>query len=75
MTVWEYSAIIVKDRSTIVWMGNGGDSPMQAENPVAALNQAGRIGWEVIAVETPAHGSPFWGYGNIVYTLKRSLPG
>ncbi|GGN49760.1 hypothetical protein FHR83_008931 [Actinoplanes campanulatus] len=71
MVVWEYAAIIVKNRSTINWMGAEGEKPMQADHPIAALNQVGRHGWEVVAAETPAHGSAYWGFGNIVYTLKR----
>lgn len=63
----------MKNGRTIHWLGDDGEKPMTAENPVAALNQAGRRGWEVVAAETPAHGSAYWGFGNIVYTLKRSL--
>ncbi|MBO3738697.1 hypothetical protein [Actinoplanes flavus] len=44
---------------------------MQADHPIGALNQVGRHGWEVVAAETPAHGSAHWGFGGIVYTLKR----
>ncbi|WBB77592.1 hypothetical protein O7606_15010 [Micromonospora sp. WMMD882] len=73
MTTWEYAAIVVKNDSTIVWLHTGGERKMAASRPIEALNQAGKDGWEAISAETPAHGSAFWGYGNIVYTLKRPI--
>ena len=76
MATGQYTAIVVKSDSDISWMsGTGtGKTPMTVSGPIAALNQAGQQGWEVISAETPSHGSWFWGYGDIVYTLKRPLP-
>ena len=74
MALWEYAAIVVKSDSEILWMSAAGTKKMTVANPIAALNEAGRLGWEAITAETPSRGSAFWGYGDIVYTLKKPLP-
>ena len=72
MRKWEY-AVIVADNRKFKWLDSAGESELKTSALVSALNAVGREGWEIISSQTTSHGSDYWSFGAVVYTLKRPL--
>jgi hypothetical protein len=72
MRKWEYAVIVADDRK-FKWLDSKGEAESKTNTLVSALNAIGREGWEIITSQTTSHGSNYWSFGAVVYTLKRPV--